>query len=98
MRKQFATLEGEAICNSGEKQSRRSLSDERAQKDWAIVLVESSNQASDDQPALGDCLVEASKGEVSSLHARVDKDREDMVKDYEGSLELIFAYGYGFYL
>ena len=26
--------------------------------------------------------LEASKGEVSSLHARVDKDREDMVKDY----------------
>ena len=36
-----------------------------------------------------------SKGEVSSLHARADKDREDMVKDYQGSLELIFAYGYG---
>ena len=39
--------------------------------------------------------LEASKGEVSSLHARVSKDKEDMVKDYQGSLELIFAYGYG---
>ena len=39
--------------------------------------------------------LKASKSEVSSLHARVDKDREDMVKDYQGSLELIFAYGYG---
>ena len=39
--------------------------------------------------------LEASKGEVSSLHARVEKDREDMVKDYQGFLELIFAYGYG---
>ena len=38
---------------------------------------------------------EASKGEVSSLHARANKGREDMVKDYQGSLELIFAYGYG---
>ena len=36
-----------------------------------------------------------SKGEVSSLHARAGKDREDMVKDYQGSLELIFVYGYG---
>ena len=39
--------------------------------------------------------LEASKGEVSSLHARAGKDRKDMVKDYQGSLELIFAYGYG---
>ena len=39
--------------------------------------------------------LEASKGEVSSLHARAGKDREDMVRDYQGYLELIFAYGYG---
>ena len=26
--------------------------------------------------------LEASKGEVSSLHARASKDKEDMVKDY----------------
>ena len=36
--------------------------------------------------------LEVSKGEVSSLHARAGKDREDMVKDYQGSLELIFSY------
>ena len=30
-----------------------------AQKEWAIVLVEFLDQASDDQPTLGDCLVEA---------------------------------------
>ena len=41
--------------------------------------------------------LEASKGEVSSLQARAYKDREDMLKDYQGSLELIFSYGYGFY-
>ena len=39
--------------------------------------------------------LEASKGEVSSLHARASKDREDMVKDCQVSLELIFSYGYG---
>ena len=39
--------------------------------------------------------LEASKGEASSLHARVEEDKEDMVKDYQGSLELIFAYDYG---
>ena len=39
--------------------------------------------------------LEASKGEVSSLHARAKRDREDMVKDYKGSLGLIFDYGYG---
>ena len=34
--------------------------------------------------------LEASKREVSSLHAQVSKDREDMVEDYQGSLDLIF--------
>ena len=39
--------------------------------------------------------LEASKSEVSSLHARESKDMEDLVEDYHGSLNLIFAYGYG---
>ena len=39
--------------------------------------------------------LKASKHEVSSLHSRENKDREDMTKDYQGSLDLIFAYGYG---
>ena len=39
--------------------------------------------------------LKASKGEESSFHARVGKDREYMVRDYQGSLKLIFAYGYG---
>ena len=39
--------------------------------------------------------LEVSKGEVSSLHARVGKDKEAMEKDYQKALELIFAYGYG---
>ena len=38
--------------------------------------------------------LEASKLEVSSLHARASKNREDMVEDYHGSLDLIFAYDY----
>ena len=39
--------------------------------------------------------LKASKRELSSLHARANKDKEDMAKDYQGSLDLIFAYGYG---
>ena len=39
--------------------------------------------------------LEASKREVSSLHVRASKDKEDMVEDYQGSLDLIFSYGYG---
>ena len=38
--------------------------------------------------------LEASKREVSSLHAQASKDREDMAEDYQGSLDLIFVYGY----
>ena len=41
-------------------------------------------------------MLKASKCEVSSLYARARKDREDMVEDYQGSLDLIFSYGYGF--
>ena len=37
--------------------------------------------------------LKASKCEVSSLHARASKDREDMAEDYHGSFDLIFAYG-----
>ena len=39
--------------------------------------------------------LKASKGEVSFLHACAEKDSEDMVKDYQGSLEVSFAYSYG---
>ena len=39
--------------------------------------------------------LKASKLEVSSLYARARKDREDMVEDYQRSLDLIFSYGYG---
>ena len=41
--------------------------------------------------------LEASKGKVSSLHARPSKDKEDMTEDYQKALELIFAYGYECY-
>ena len=53
MRKQSTTLEGEATSSSGEKRPRQSPSYEGAQKDWAIVSVESPYLASNDQPALG---------------------------------------------
>ena len=39
--------------------------------------------------------LEASKREVSSLHARASKDREYMEEDYQGYLDLFFVYGYG---
>ena len=39
--------------------------------------------------------LEASKDEVSSLHARAGKGKEAMMEDYYKALKLIFAYGYG---
>ena len=59
MLKWSTTLEGEATSSSREKQPRRSPSDGEAQKDWAIVSVESLDLASNDQPALGVCLNKA---------------------------------------
>ena len=59
MRKQSMTLEGEATSSFGEKRTKRSPSDEGAQKDWAIVSVESLDLASNHQLALGVCLNEA---------------------------------------
>ena len=59
MRKWPTTLEGEANSSIGKKRPQRSLSYEGAQKDWAIVSMESPNLASSDQSALGACLNEA---------------------------------------
>ena len=59
MCKRSTTLEGEAFSSFGEKRPRRSPSDEGAQKDWAIVSVESPDLASNDQPTLRVCLNEA---------------------------------------
>ena len=56
MRKRYASLEGKATSSFREKRPRRSPSNEEAQKDWAIVLVESPDLASNDQPAMGVCL------------------------------------------
>ena len=50
----------------------------RVEAEWESLLLE----------------LEASKREVSSLHAPASKDREDMANDYHGSLNLIFSYGY----
>ena len=58
MHKLPATLEDEATSSSGEKRPRRSPSNEGAQKDWAIISVESPDIASNDQSALGVCLNE----------------------------------------
>ena len=48
MCKRSATLLGEATSSCREKRPIRSSSDEGAQKDWAVVLVESPDQASND--------------------------------------------------
>ena len=37
----------------------------------------------------------AAKNEVSYLQSQAGQDKEAMEKDYQNSLELIFAYGYG---
>ena len=47
-RKQIVTLEGANTSSSGEKRPRQSPSYEEAQKDEAIVLVETLNLASND--------------------------------------------------
>ena len=59
MRKRPTTLKGKATSSSREKRPRRSPSDEGAQKDWAIVSMESPYLASNDQSTLGVCLNEA---------------------------------------
>ena len=48
MRKRSTPLEGETTSSSEEKRPRQSPSDDEAQKDWAIVLVESPYQTSND--------------------------------------------------
>ena len=47
-RKRSVTLEGADTSSSGEKRPRRSPSDEEAQQDGAIVLLGSSDMASND--------------------------------------------------
>ena len=39
--------------------------------------------------------LQKAKDEVSSLHSQAGKDKEAMEEDYQKTLELIFAYGYG---
>ena len=60
MHKWAMGLEGEATSSFGGKWSKQCLLYEGAQKNWAIVSVDSPHRASNDQPALGDCLNEAS--------------------------------------
>ena len=69
-RKRSVTFEGADTSSSGEKRPRRSPSYEETQQDGAIVLVGSSDLASNDQPALGVCLNEANiplEGEVPEV-------------------------------
>ena len=52
MRKRAAGSKGEAASNPGGKRPRRSSPDEEAQKDWAIILVDSPVKSPSDQPTL----------------------------------------------
>ena len=58
MRKRAAGLEGETIPSSDGKRMKRSSPDEEAQKNWAIISVDSIDQASNDQPVLEGTLNE----------------------------------------
>ena len=59
MHKWAAGSEGETTLKFGRKRSRRSSLDEEAQKDWAIILVDSLDRAPNDQSALEGVLNEA---------------------------------------
>ena len=59
MRKRATVLEGETTSSSCGKRARQSPPNEGAQKNWAIVSVESPDLTSNDQLALGDLLNEA---------------------------------------
>ena len=68
--KRYVTLEGADTSSSGEKRPRQSPSYEEAQQDGTIVLVGSSDLASNDQSALGVFLNEANiplEGEVPAV-------------------------------
>ena len=59
MRKWATVLEGETTSSSCGKRARQSPPNEGAQKDWAIVSVESPDLTSNDHLALGDRLNKA---------------------------------------
>ena len=66
------TLEGADTFSSREKRPRQSPLYEEAQQDRAIVLVGSSDLASNDQPTLGVCLNEENipfEGEVLAVRS-----------------------------
>ena len=69
-RKRSVSLDGVGTSSSGEKQPKPSPLGAEAQKDWAVVLVESPCLASDDQSTLGDCSTKANiplAGEVPAV-------------------------------
>ena len=59
MRKRIASSKDEATSISRGKRSRQFPPNDGAHKDWVIVLVDSPDRASNDQPALTECLNEA---------------------------------------
>ena len=81
MRKWTGILEGEATSSSGEKRPRRSPLDEGAQKDWAIVLMDSSDLTFDDQPALRDSPIKANTPLEEGVPAMSPLDVEEVRMD-----------------
>ena len=61
-----AVPKGETASSSGGKRSRRSLPNDGAQKDWAIVSMESPDRASNDQLAWAGASLEEGVSIVSS--------------------------------
>ena len=56
MLKQIVDLEDKLASTSDGKRLRRSSLDEEAQKEWAIIAVDSPDQATNDQPVLEGAL------------------------------------------
>ena len=78
MHKQSATLECEATFSSREKQPRRSPSNEGVKKDWAVVLEESPDQASNDQLTLGVWPTEANASLDEGVPTTSPRDVEEV--------------------
>ena len=80
MRKRVVGSEGETTPKSGGKRLRRSSPNEGAQKDWAMISVDSPDRTPNNQPALEGTLNEASaslkKGILTGGPPNVDEIRE----------------------
>ena len=81
VRKRATCSEGEFTLVSNGKHPKRSSPNEEDQKDWAIILVDSPDQAFDDQPVLEGAPSEACAPMEEGIPVRgpsnVDETREE---------------------